>query len=81
MSAERKRSLNERKFPAWEDLADGGRSYFLEVKGKHGWKARYVKKVDVNEDTLSFFQEIYNDKSELVETHEKFPVDKGHRKI
>ena len=81
MSAEIKRSLNERKFPAWEDLADGGRTYFIEVKGKYGWKARYVKKVDANEETLSFFQEIYNDKSELVEIHEKFPVDKGHRKI
>ncbi len=28
-----------------------------------------------------FWQEIYNERNELVEIHEKFPEDKGHKKI
>ncbi|MBI5409708.1 MAG: hypothetical protein HZA14_10120 [Nitrospirae bacterium] len=76
-----KRKLNERKFSAKEDLPGGGRRYLLEVKGKHGWKARYVKEVDAMEETIEFYQEIYDDKNNLVEIHEKFPVDKGHRKL
>ncbi|MEM7827061.1 MAG: hypothetical protein QXQ40_02455 [Candidatus Aenigmatarchaeota archaeon] len=43
MSIKGKRQLNERKFTGWEELPDGGRRYWLEVKGRHGWKARYVK--------------------------------------
>ena len=46
-----------------------------------GWKAKYLKEVDNNERTLSFWQEIYNEKGILVEIHEKYPVDKGHKKI
>ncbi|MBI3592383.1 MAG: hypothetical protein HY099_02700 [Nitrospirae bacterium] len=76
-----KRSLNERKFPYLEKLANGGRKYWLEVNGRHGWKAKYVKEVDVNEETVGFYQEIYDDKGNLVEIHEKYPVDRGHRKL
>ncbi len=36
----RKRRENEKKFPNWEKLPDGGRRYYLEVLGKRGWKAR-----------------------------------------
>jgi hypothetical protein len=50
------------------------------VPGKLGWLARYLKDVDANEATLRFWQKIYDDRGKLVETHEKFPVDKGHRK-
>jgi hypothetical protein len=46
--------------------------------GRLGWKARYVKEVDLMEETTRFYQEIYNGKGELVEIHEKFPIDKGH---
>jgi len=35
----------------------------------------------VNENTLKFFQETYNMNNELVEIHEKYPVDKGHKKL
>ncbi|MBI5755624.1 MAG: hypothetical protein HZA12_01750, partial [Nitrospirae bacterium] len=59
----------------------GGRKYWLEVKGKHGWKARYVQEVDAMEETVKFYQEIYDENGDLTEVHEKFPVDKGHRKI
>ena len=81
MTLEDKRRLNERKFPTWENLPNGGRKYWLEVKGKHGWKARYVKEVDAMEETVKFYQEIYDENGNLTEVHEKFPVDKGHRKL
>jgi hypothetical protein len=62
-------------------LEDGSRKYWFEITGKYGWKAKYVKITNSNEITISFTQEIYNDKNELVEKHEKYPVDKGHIKI
>jgi len=37
--------------------------------------------VDANETTLRFWQEIYDDQGNLVEVHEKYPVDKGHQKV
>lgn len=75
------RSQNERKFSLWDTLPGGGRCYRLDVPGKLGWLARYLKEVDANEMTVRFWQEIYDDKGKLVETHEKFPVDKGHQKV
>lgn len=78
---EQKRTQNEKKFAQWTDLPDGGRKYWFEVKGKSGWKARYVKEVDHHEQTTRFLQEIYNETGRLVEVHEKFPIDKGHHKI
>ena len=45
------------------------------------WKARYVKEVDALEETVKFYQEIYDGEGNLIETHEKFPADKGHRKV
>lgn len=81
MTIEGKRQLNEKKFSNWEKLLGGGRRYWLEVKGRHGWKARYVKEVDAMEETVKFYQEVYNDNGELIEIHKKFPVDKGHRKV
>lgn len=74
------RTENELKFPNWEELPDEGRRYWLDVEGRRGWRARYVKIVDLTEKTLLFFQEIYNEEGNLVEIHEKFPVDKGHQK-
>ncbi len=55
--------------------------YFYEVKGRYGWKARYIKEVDALEQTTKFWQEIYDETGHLVEIHEKFPMDKGHRKV
>jgi hypothetical protein len=76
-----KRQQNEQKFGRWEDLPDAGGRYLLEVAGRHGWRACYFKEVDANERTVRFWQEIYNDQGQLVEVHEKYPVDKGHRKV
>lgn len=75
------RNANERKFKQWKELEGGGRLYSREVKGKQGWKARYFKEVDGEEETVRFWQEIYNERNELTELHEKFPVDTGHQKL
>jgi hypothetical protein len=75
------RPQNERKFGHWEELPSGGRRYWFEVAGRRGWKARYVKEVDDDENTVRFWQEIYDDQDKLVEIHEKYPVDKGHQQV
>jgi len=73
------RTQNEERFGKWEELAGGGRRYMLEVVGHRGWKARYMKEVDEKENTVRFWQEVYDERGVLVEIHEKFPEDKGHR--
>jgi hypothetical protein len=75
------REQNERKFGQWLTMPDGGRRYWLEIAGRHGWRARYVKEVDANEETVRFWQEIYDEAGILTETHQKYPTDTGHRKI
>jgi hypothetical protein len=81
MAAMTSRGRNERKFGQWLDLPDGGRRYWLDVAGHHGWRARYLKEVDSAERTVRFCQEIYDETGTLVEIHQKFPVDEGHRKV
>ncbi|HBT47680.1 MAG TPA: hypothetical protein DEA73_07380 [Peptococcaceae bacterium] len=76
-----RRRQNEKKFGNWEELLDGGRRYWYEVSGRIGWKARYIKEVDNNENTLRFYQEIYNSEGKLIEIHEKYPIDRGHQKV
>ena len=75
------RDENERKFGNWSNLPSGGRRYWLDVPGRIGWKARYLKEVDSQENTVRFWQEIFDDTGRIVEIHVKFPVDKGHRKV
>jgi hypothetical protein len=74
------RAQNEREFRTWEEFPDGGRRYRLDVLGRWGWLARYIKEVDANKTTLRFWQEIYDEHGRLVEVHEKYPVDGGHQK-
>ena len=50
-------------------------------QGRMGWKAKYLKTVDREETTISFWQEIFDENGILVEVHEKYPIDKGHKKI
>ena len=78
---EQKRSKNERKYENWQELSNGGRRYWLNADGRFGWVARYIKEVDADEKTIRFHQEIYNEKGELVEIHQKYPEDKGHQKV
>ncbi len=73
------REQNERKFPHWLDLPDGGREYWRDVPGRRGWRARYVKVVDRDEHTQLFQQELYDHSGRLVEIHVKYPVDTGHK--
>ena len=75
-----KRLLNKKKFQQWEELPNGGRKYWYEVEGRWGYKAKYVKEVDENEETLKFYQEIYNENGVLIEVHEKYPINRGHQK-
>ena len=72
---------NEKKFPNWQELPNSGRRYWFDVLGRSGWRARYVKEVDASEVTVRFYQEIYDEKDQLVEVHDKDPVDLGHRKV
>jgi len=74
------RSKNEREYEAWIQKEDGGRTYSFEVSGKFGWKAKYLKEVDIEEVTVRFWQEIYDQDNILKEVHEKYPVDKSHQK-
>ncbi len=74
------RAKNEREYETWMQTEDGGRIYTFEVLGKLGWKAKYLKKVNSEEVTIKFWQEIYDQNNILKEIHEKYPVDKGHQK-
>lgn len=75
------RIQNEKKFGNWDDLPSGGQVYRLDVYGRLGWRARYCKEVDAQESTTRFWQQIYDEDSNLVEVHDKYPVDTGHRKV
>jgi hypothetical protein len=73
------REQNEKKFAQRETLPNGGRRYWLDVIGRQGWTARYVKEVDAEEATVRFYQEIYDGTWRLVEVHYKYPEEEGHR--
>jgi hypothetical protein len=75
------RVQNERKFKIWEELPNGRRRYTREFIGRAGGRARYIKEVDANETTIRFAQEIYDAAGKLIEVHEKFPVDLGHKQL
>ena len=78
---EKQRQKNEREYEQWIETEEGGRIYSFEIPGKLGWKAKYLKEVDHEEQTIRFWQEIYDDKNILREIHEKYPIDKGHQKL
>ena len=42
---------------------------------------KYLKERDAEENTLKFWHEIYDENRSLKETHEKYTVDKGHKKV
>ena len=75
------RAQNERKFKDWEELPNGRRRYTREFIGRAGGHARYIKEVDANETTIRFAQEIYDAAGKVIEVHEKFPVDLGHKHL
>ena len=75
------RQKNEIEFDSWIEKENGSRIYSFEIPGKLGWKAKYLKEVDSEEVTKRFWQEVYDENNILREIHEKYPVDKGHKKI
>jgi hypothetical protein len=75
------REQNERRFKHWEALPDGGRRYWTERRGAVSGYQRMIKVVDADEETVRVVQEIYNDEGELIELHQKYPVDAGHEKL
>lgn len=77
----KKQAENERKFDNWVVTDKGERIYKMKLKGKFGWYAIYEKIVDKDEITLKFTQFIYDENNDLKEIHEKYPLDKGHKKI
>jgi len=80
-STDVRQKADENKFSCWAELPNGGRIYWLEVEGNSGWKVKYVKVVNCDEDPILLYQDIFNERGELVEIHERFPADKGHRRV
>lgn len=75
------REQNEKRFPNWLDLPDGGRRYWHERKGRVSGFQRMIKVVTEDETTLLLVQEIYNDEGVLIERHQKYPEDTGHQRL
>lgn len=75
------RRENEREYPNWVGLSEGGRRYWRERPGGDFGFCRYVKVIDKNERTVIFLQEIYDDEGNLIEVHQKYPVDTGHQNL
>ena len=75
------RKQNETKFGHWDELPGGRRRYWYDLPGRNGWRARYIKEVDAQEQTLRFEQEIYDNSGQLIEIHRKYPTDNGHQKV
>ena len=76
-----KRAQNETRFGNWQNASDGSRLYWYDVPSRHGGLARYFKAVDADENTIRFWQEIYDQEGRIIGVHEKFPLDKGHRRF
>ena len=76
-----KQKQHERRYDSWTQLKTGGRLYRKEVAAKNGsgWKAIYLQEVDEKENIVKFWQEIYDEKNILIEIHEKYPENKGHK--
>ena len=77
-----KRRHPKRRFEKCDELPNGGRRYWREIPGRHpGWQAHYCPEVNAPDETLRFWQKIYNPGGRLVERHEKLPVDTGHQHL
>ena len=78
--SDKKRKQNEKEYLNWSVTQTGGRIYWKEIESsdKSGKKARYEKEVDISEQTILFVQKIFDRNGNMIEIHEKFPIDKGH---
>jgi hypothetical protein len=75
------REQNERRFQNWQEFSDGTRRYWMDRAGAVSGFQRMIKVVDADEKTMQVLQEIYNDEGELIERHQKYPVDTGHERL
>lgn len=75
------RNANEKRFKYWKETQNGGRLYSRRINGQQGWYALYLKETDKDDNTIRFWQEIYDRENNLVEIHEKYPMDRGHKKL
>ena len=75
------RKENEKRFKNWDEISTGGRRYWYDRKGAVSGFQRIIKIVDVDETTLQLLQEIYDDEGNLIERHQKFPIDTGHEEL
>ena len=82
----KRRQRNERDWPNWEDLPDGRRRYWFRRPGRE-WGCQILFKAVIFdpktqlEETVKLWQEIYDDAGKLVEIHQKYPADTGHKKV
>jgi len=53
----------------------------MKLSGKFDWFAIYEKNVDKDENTILFTQYIYDENGTLKESHQKYPIDTGHKKL
>jgi hypothetical protein len=60
------RKQNESKFHSWDETDSGGRVYRLKIAVRLGWTAFYLKEVDSLENTIRFWQEIYDERTLVV---------------
>jgi hypothetical protein len=82
----KKRRQNERDWPQWQDLPDGRRRYWFRRPGTERGYQILFKEVGFDpktqlEETVRMWQEIYDDDGRLVQTHQKYPIDTGHRNV
>jgi hypothetical protein len=82
----KRRRRNERDWPNHEDLPDGRRRYWFRRPGREWGCQILLKEVVFDpktqlEETVRLWQEIYDDTGKLVETHQKYPTDTGHKKV
>ena len=75
------RRQNEKQFGSWKELPGGKRIYVRKIAGRSGGAACYCKEVDAAENTIRFWQEVYDRNGKLVARHEKFPLDTGHQAV
>jgi len=82
----KRRKQNEREWPQWENLPPRRRRYWLRRAGADWGHQILLKEVVFDsktqlEETVRMWQEIYDDHGKLVASHQKYPIDTGHRKV
>ena len=79
-AARRRRRRHERKWRHWDELPEGVRVYWRERPGARSGRQRPILVVGADEVTLQMAQLIYDHEGVLIEWHQKYPVDFGHRR-